>query len=100
MRRVVDSGVVIHDVFGCLFSNFAFHTDDVYCATYLVQPLLCALLVLCYYYYIITTIILLYCVMCIMRNTYTYCTRVQSYRVQYDNYITAEGGNLVANLIR
>ena len=40
MRWVVDSGSVIHDVFGYLFSNSAFSTDGAYCAPYFVQPVL------------------------------------------------------------
>ena len=40
MRRVVDSWAVIHDVFGCLFSNSAFSADGVYCAPYFVRPVL------------------------------------------------------------
>ena len=38
MWQVVDSCAVIHDVFGCLFSNSSFSTDGVYCAPYFVQP--------------------------------------------------------------
>ena len=37
---VVDSGAVIHDMFGCLFPNFAFTTDGVYCAPYFVLQVL------------------------------------------------------------
>ena len=40
MKRAVDSGVIIYDVFGYLFSNSTFSTDGVNCATYFVQPLL------------------------------------------------------------
>ena len=39
MRRVVYSEAVIHEVFGCLFSNSAFPADGV-CALYFVQPVL------------------------------------------------------------
>ena len=38
IRRVVDSEALMHDVFGCLFSNSASSTDGVYCAPYFVQP--------------------------------------------------------------
>ena len=37
---VVDSGAVIHDVFGCLLSISTFSTDGVYGAPYFVQPVL------------------------------------------------------------
>ena len=40
MPRVVDSGAVIHYVFGCLFLNSAISTDGVSCAPYFVQPVL------------------------------------------------------------
>ena len=40
MQRVVDSGVFIHDVLGCLFSNYAFSTDGIYCAPCSMQPVL------------------------------------------------------------
>ena len=40
MWQVVDSGAVIHDVFGCLFSNCVFSTDGVYSVTYFLQPVL------------------------------------------------------------
>ena len=35
---VVDSGAVMHDVYGCLFYNSAFSSDGVYCAPDFVQP--------------------------------------------------------------
>ena len=37
---VVDYGVDIHDMFGCLFSNSAFSADGVYCTPYFVQTVL------------------------------------------------------------
>ena len=36
----MDSGAVMHDVFGYLFHNFTFSTDGVYCVPYFVQPVL------------------------------------------------------------
>ena len=40
MRRQMDSGAFIHDVFGCLFSNSAFFTDGVHWAPYFVHSVL------------------------------------------------------------
>ena len=37
MQRVVDSGAVIHDVFGSIFYNSAFYSNDAYWAPYFVQ---------------------------------------------------------------
>ena len=36
--HMADSVAFVHDMFGCLFPNSAFSTDDVYCAPYFVQP--------------------------------------------------------------
>ena len=40
MMWVVDSEVVIHDVFSCLLSNSSFSADGVYSSPYFVQPVL------------------------------------------------------------
>ena len=37
---VVDSGPVIHDLFGCLFTNSDLSTNVVYCASYFIQSVL------------------------------------------------------------